>query len=214
MLRPLLLTIALLPHLLARAEVIDRVAVSVERQVIAESEVLRQVRITAFLNGEKPAFTPAVKRATADRLVEQALIRREIEATRYVPPPEDKAGGYDSFRKTRYPDVSAYNRALAEAGITDEEVRQAFEWQALLLEFINVRFRPGIQIDESEIREHYQQVLVPEAKSKGEAIPSLEDARDSVEEILLSQRIDNALDRWLGQTRTQTRIRYRREVFQ
>src|SRR4051795_2405586 len=59
-------------------EIIDRIAVSVDRTVITESEVIRQIRITALLNGEQPDLSAANRRETAERLVEQALMRREI----------------------------------------------------------------------------------------------------------------------------------------
>jgi hypothetical protein len=66
---------------LVSAEIIDRIAVTVEKQVITESEIWRQIRITAFLNGEEPDFSSAAKRTMADRLVEQVLIRRELETS-------------------------------------------------------------------------------------------------------------------------------------
>ena len=44
--------------------------------------------------------------------------------------------------------------------------------------------------------------------------PPFEDAEKDIEKILTAQRVDNALDRWLGQARTQSRIRYTQEVFQ
>src|SRR5262249_49424474 len=58
-----------------RAEIIDRVAVVVGNRVITESEILREVRLTAFLNGAPLDFSAASKRKTAERLVEQRLIR-------------------------------------------------------------------------------------------------------------------------------------------
>ena len=194
-----------------KAEIIDRVAVSVERKVITESELLRQIRITAFLNGERPDFSAATKRSVADRLVEQTLIRREIETTGYVVP-QNTSGSFEQFRRGRFKTDEEYSRALAEAGITDEELKEAFAWQNTLLEFINVRFRPGIQLRDTEVRDYYDQRFLPEAKTKGQPPPAFEEARDAVEETLLSERVDNALDRWLGQVRTQTRIRYREDV--
>ncbi len=196
------------------AEILDRVAVSLERQVITESEILQEIRVTAFLNGEQPNLTPESKRNTADKLVEQLLIRREIETSRYVGAASSGDVGYKQFRKARFPSDAAYARALEQGGVDDAGVRRALAWQATLLDFIEVRFRPGIQIPEAEIRDYYEGDLAFEAKAKGQPLPSFEDARQSIEAILLSRRVDNALDRWLGQVRTQIRIRYRDEVFE
>src|SRR5438477_7552515 len=62
----------------ASATIIDRVSVSVGNRVITASELDRQIRVTAFQNGVKPDFSPAARRATADRMVEQKLIQREL----------------------------------------------------------------------------------------------------------------------------------------
>ena len=204
-----LLVVALLITCVASPEIIDRIAVTVDRRVITESEILRQIRITAFLNGETPDFSAVNRRATADRLVEQVLIRRELETSLYVPP---APAGDEQHNEViqRFGGRSEYQKALERYEITDTDIRQALRWQATLLEFIELRFRPGIQIAQSEIREYYDQ----QAASNPGRLPAFEQAAADVERILMSQRVDNALDRWLGQARTQSRIRYTQEVFQ
>jgi peptidyl-prolyl cis-trans isomerase SurA len=194
----------------ATGEVIDRIAVTINNRVITESEILRQIRITAFMNAEKPDFSAESKRSTADRLVEQALIRREIETSRYITAPASSKALYDQLRQ-RYKGDNEYLHALKEYEIADEDIQQAFEWQETLLEFVSVRFRPGIQLTESDLKEYYDLEIAPKAAASGEKL-SFEDARERIESILTQQRVDNALDRWLGQVRTQSRIRYRREV--
>jgi hypothetical protein len=190
------------------AEVIDRIAATVDKNVITESEVMRQIRITAFLNDEQPVFSSANKRTTAERLVEQLLIRRELEGTGYSTPalPSDN---YQEFVKG-FPSPDHYHKALEKYGIRDADVRKALEWQVTLLEFVELRFRPGVQIPPSEIREYYE---VQSTLNPGK-LPPFEQAKADIEKILTSQRVDNALDRWLGQARTQSRIRYMQEVFQ
>ena len=199
LLAPLLFALAL------RAEVIDRVAVAVGNRVITESEILRQIRLTAFLNGAQPDFSPSNKRTTAERLIEQSLIRRELEASGYSSLGSASASMYKELRGN-YP---TYEQTLQKYGITDADVQEAVEWQATLLDFVELRFRPGVQIPESEIRDYYDQ----QAAANPGKLPPFEDAKDDIEKILTSQRVDNALDRWLGQVRTQTRIRYIQEVF-
>lgn len=195
------------------AELIDRIAVTIDKTVITESEIARQIRITAFLNGEKPEINAETKRATADKLVDQALIRREIETNQYTLPARTESQRFLQFR-TKFATESEYAAALAEYKLTDAEVRDAFAWQDTFLAFVGVRFSTGIQIPEAELREYYKEKILPMASTHPEARISFEEARPQIESILMSQRVDNALDRWLGQARTLLRIRYKPEVFQ
>jgi hypothetical protein len=197
---------------ICRADIIDRIAVSVDNTVITLSEVLRQIRITAMLNGEEPVFTAESKREAAERLVNQSLIRREINISRYVPDNTEQAEIlYKNFRG-RYKSEAEYNAALAKYHLIDADIRGAFAWQATFLDFVEVRFRPGITIPDEEIRTLYDERI--RGKTSPEATLSFEEARPKLEEELMQQRVDNALDRWLGQTMTQTRIVYRREALQ
>lgn len=199
----------LLVCLAMHGEMIDRIAVTVDNRVITESEIIRQIRIAAFLNGEQPDLSAANKRVTADRLVEQALIRRELDTSRYTAQGALATPEYQEL-KNRYGDDKSYKQVLVNSRITDKDVQEALQWQALFLDFVDMRFRPGVQLPESELQDYYNQQV---AENPGK-LPPFEEARESIEEILTSQRVDNALDRWLGQVRTQTRIKYTQEVFQ
>ena len=72
-------------------EIIDRIAVAVGKQVITSSQIDTEERVTAFLNGSgADADAVAVRKKAAGRLIDQTLIRREIELTRFpVPRPEE-----------------------------------------------------------------------------------------------------------------------------
>src|SRR5262249_6222723 len=99
-----------------RAEIIDRVAVVVGNGVITESEILREVRLTAFLNGAPVDFSAASKRKTAERLVEQRLIRNDMDSSLYpLPNPED----VDQMAKdlqSRFGSRARYEQELQRAG--------------------------------------------------------------------------------------------------
>lgn len=206
--RLILFALAILP---AGADVIDRIAVTVEKDVITMSEIVRQLHITALLNGEQPDASGASRRDAADRLVEQTLIRREMQASGYMP--EDGNSGtelYAVFRK-RFPNDVAYQQELAKYHLIDADVREAFEWQATFLAFVELRFRPAVTVPQDEMRDWYNEQK--RAKNPAVVNATFEEARPQIEQIMTQQRIDNALDRWLGQARTSTRIQYRQEAF-
>ena len=205
-LRPVTLSIVLAAGL--AAEIIDRIAVVVGGTVITASEIDRQIRLTAFLNGEKPDFSEDARRQAADRLVEQMLIRREMKVAGYAAAEASATNPIvERLRTARYKTETDYKKALAEYGLTDTEVREQLVWQTTLIRFVDVRFRPGIQIPAADIKDYYDRNIGSKPGS-----PTLEQSREQIEDILASERADNALDRWLGAVRTQTRIRFNNEV--
>ena len=146
------LLLLLLASLACRAEIIDRIAVTVGNGVITESEILREIRLTAFLNGEPLDFSPAVKRKTAERLVEQRLISNEIGASLYPLPGAAAAQEMLKQIKDRFPNPAVYQEEMLRVGITEDELKAHLARQLATLSFLDFRFRPGIQIDDDEIR--------------------------------------------------------------
>ena len=209
-----MLLLVLLASLTCRAEIIDRIAVVVGKAVITESEILREIRLTAFLNGEPLNFSPVAKRKTAERLVEQRLINNEIGASLYPLPGAAAAQEMLKQIEDRFPSPAFYQEELLRVGITEDELKAHLARQLATLSFLDFRFRPGIQIDDDEIRKYFAERLTPElkkAKPGGEF--SLNDYRSQVQEALVGERMDKASDAWLKQARERTRIEFRPEAF-
>jgi len=200
----------------APAEIIDRIAVSVGNRVIAESDLHREIRVAAFLDGVKPDFSPAGRRATAERMVEQVLIRRELEISRYpVPSAADVAPVLEAFQKEHYPNNGDYQRALADYGIADQDVKDLLLWQRTLLLFIEVRFQSGVQVTGQDIQEYFDKTVKPAAEAAHPGQPiALEDYRDRIEQTITGQLADREMDTWLKEARKRSEIVFHDEVFQ
>ena len=199
---------------LLRADLLDRIAVSVGNRVITARDLDREIRVTAFLNGARPDFSAAAKRATADRMIEQKLIRRELETSRYpVPAASEVVPELDKFKAKYFADDAAYRHALAAAGLTEADLQAALLWQRTLLLFIDVRFRPGVQVTDQEIQDYYDKTVAPAARAAGET-PTLAKYHDAIETRLTEDKVDQETDRWLQQVRRRTEIVFHPEVFQ
>jgi len=200
----------------ASGAIIDRIAVTVANRAITTSDIEREIRVTAFLNGQSPDLTAAGKRAAAERMVEQTLVRRELENSRYpTPQPAEIEPTLAAFRQRYYPADADYRRALAAARIGDQDVRDELLWQRTLLQFIDVRFRPAVQIAAEEIQKYFDTVLAPKLRAAGPGQTiSLDDYRDRIEDTLAGQREDREMDNWLREARLRTPIVYHDEAFQ
>lgn len=200
---------------LAPGEIIDRIAVSVGNRVITESEIKRHARLTAFLNREQPDLSPAGRRRTAERLVEQKLVARELEAVRYPSPPDSEAAAMMEELRKRYPDEAAWRTALAECGIAEEDLRAHLQWQLRFLRFIDMRFRAGVQVTEEDVRAYFDKTIRPlAAEANPGTAPSLEQYREQIEEKLAGERVDQDVERWLQAARRRTRVAYREGAFE
>src|SRR3984885_16240956 len=139
-----------LPFLLP-AEIIDRIVITVANQVITQSQVDEEIRVTAFLNRDKLDLSADAKKEAANRLIEQALIKREMDLSRYPLPQLSDTGESLRTLKAMYPSEAEFQNALQSYGITADELSRRLWWQLTLLRFIDYRFRPGIQIPASDV---------------------------------------------------------------
>jgi hypothetical protein len=213
--RALPLCLAILPvcAALLPAEIIDQIAVTFDQGVITSSQIAEEIRVTAFLNGEKPDLGPANRRRTADRLIEQALVLREMELTRYPKPGANEVQEALRQVKSRFPG-EAFQRELAARTLTAKQIEDALLRQITLLRFIDLRFRPEIQVQENDVLDYYDKVFVPAARGKGiTPIPAFEDVRAQCEEALTGQLVDKRVDAWLKDARERAHISYAEEAF-
>ena len=200
--------LALLLAVLAQAEPLDRIAVSVGSQVITESTLLLDLRVTAFINQTSLEFSPAAKRAEAERLVDLVLIKREAEDSHLV------LGGGEPPRllamlKARYGGEQDYQADLRRYGIRESDLVDHLQAGARLATFSDLRFRPAARISEEDLHASYDKLVA--ARPSG--APSFEASRTAIEELLRDQRAAEALDDWLRMQRKTVRIEYREPVF-
>ena len=189
-------------------EIIDRIVITAGNQVITQSQVDDEIRVTAFLNREKVDLSADARKQAAGRLIEQALIKREMDLSRYpLPELSDAAESMQSL-KAMYPSEAEFQDAVQADGVTPDDLTRHLWWQLTLLRFIDYRFRPGIQIPAADVQAYYRQ-QVSQWEQKGTTpIPTLEESRDQIEEILTQKRIDVALDQWIQDTRNQVTITF------
>lgn len=210
----------LLPLLLvgiAAAEIVDRLAVTVGDAIITTQQIDVHLRTAAMLNGESIDTSATARRRAAQKLVELRLIRSEIENNRYPSPSEAQVE--EAFQMTLRQRFGGSRERLAtvlrQYRLTEADLRLSLQSQLATLSFIDFRFRPGVQIAETDLRDYYE-FEFPEVYRRqhpGSPVPDYDAARAMVLETMTQERIDNLLDRWLNQTETQVRIRWVEAAF-
>ena len=174
---------------LCSAGVVDRVAIVIGKTVVTESEVLDELRLTEFINEQPLDLGPAARRAAAERLVDQELIRRELEMGGYAKPSASEADELlRKFRQSRFHSLAEYRAATRKYGIAEEQLKQHLLWQLTAIRFTDSRFG-SVEADGSE--------------SADRAAPGAP-----------ATSVDRQMDVWLKQARADTKIIFNEEAFQ
>jgi hypothetical protein len=176
------------------AAVLDRVAVVVGNHVITESEVLQEVRITEFLNGQPLELSVEQRKQAANRLVDQQLLRNEMEIGSYAMPPDAEVEAMlGKFRQERFHSMAETRAALVKYQITEEDLKEHLRWQLAVMRFTDQRFQPGIPSLPS-------QNTANRMKAGAEPPPA--------------NTVDQQMDAFLREARANTRIQFKPGAFQ
>lgn len=193
---------------LAQAVIVDRVAIIVANAIVKDSDIDEDLRVTAFLNNESPAANESARKKAASRLIDQALIRKEIQSGEYPSAPVAEAQSLLADLKKRYPGEAAYKKVLSSRGIDEEEVKDRLLWQLTVLRFIDARFRPAALVTDEEIEKYYNQNQ-RQLRATNPGKPATLDAlRAEIQDTLTGERVNELLDEWLNRRRQDTKIVY------
>jgi hypothetical protein len=192
-----LLSIALfllLPCL--QATIIDRIAAVVNSQPVKDSDIDRDIRLTDFMNQEALSFNEAKRKEAAQRLIEQRIIRREVQLGNYSRATPEQTGKFlDSLKQQRFGgNESRFRESLRKYGITEDELQSQLAWQLTVLNFIEERFRPAVLVPDTDI-ENYAR-----------AHPGI--ARAQIQEQLAAERVNQQYDSWMQSALKRAHVEY------
>jgi len=195
------LALALTAGRASSQEVVDRIVAKVESDIILMSDVRELARYQSFLDGKSQSDAEIL-----DRLIDQWIVRSEANVARFPQPSGEEVNRSIERLKRAFASPEEYEARKNQSGLTDEEIRQFMKSQLYLSNYLDSRFRPVIQIDEKAIEDFYKTRVIPRAESRGQTPPSLENARDFIQEALVQRAINEQADKWLKESRSRVRI--------
>lgn len=192
-----------------QATIIDRIAIVVNNQVIKDSDIRRDLRVVDFLNQEKLVVDPATRRTAANRLIDQVVIRREIQVGEYQTPSQSEADKlFAQIDKDRFANQAALLKALGQYGLTEDQLKQYLLWQLTVLRFIDQRFRPAVLVTDQEVEQYYNEHQ-SQFHQAGSAQPkSLDEARVEIQQSIAGERMNKLFYAWLEARRKSANIQY------
>ena len=187
--------------LLGAQETIDRIAARVENDIVLLSDIRALSRYQQFADGKSETEAQIL-----DRLIDQWMVRTEADVSRFPHPSDTDIERSLERLKTSFASAEEYETRKKRSGLSDPEIRAMGASQLYLSNYLDSRFRPGVQVDSKAIEEFYQTAVLPRAKARGQEPPSLEAARDSIQEALVQRGINEQADRWLKESRVRLHI--------
>ncbi len=189
------------PGLMARQETVDRIAARIENDIILLSDIRALSRYQQFVDGKSESDAQIL-----DRLIDQWVVRTEASVARFPRPSDAEIERSLERVRTSFPSTEEYEARKKQSGLTDAELREMVVSQLYLNNYLDSRFRAGVQIDPKTIEDFYEKSVVPLAKSRGQEPPTLETARDAIQEALVQRGINDQADRWLIESKARLHL--------
>jgi len=188
---------------------LDRVVATVNSDLILESEVDAEERFAAFQPFSEPR--PVTRDRVIERLIDRALILQQMALQPQAPISDEEVDAQLSTLRKAIPKCAVYHcetqegweKFVAAQGFTVDEVRERWRQRMEVLQYIEERFRSGIDITQAEIDDYYQKTMLPTYQKEKATPPAEASIADRISEILLQQQVDKLLDDWLTALRAQ-----------
>jgi hypothetical protein len=198
----LLATAFLLSWQSSRAQqVIDRMVARVENDVILLSDVRLLSRYQLLVNGKAESDAEIL-----DRLIDQWIVRGEATAAHTAKPSDPDIDAALERLQQSFANRPDYEARRKLADLSEAEVRGLTADQVYLLNYLDSRFRPSVQVDEQAIQNFYQNAVLARAKARGQNPPSLDSAHDYIQEALVQDGINAQADRWLKESHARIHV--------
>jgi hypothetical protein len=182
-------------------EIVDRIAARIENDIILLSDVRTLSHYQQFLDGKSETDSQIL-----ERLIDQWIVRTEANASRFPQPSDAEIErGVERVRKS-FNLAEEYEARKKQSGLSDAQVREMAAAQLYLSNYLDSRFRPGVQVDPKTIDDFYQKSVVTRAKARGEEPPPLDAARELIQEALVQRGINDQADQWLIESKARMHI--------
>jgi hypothetical protein len=182
-------------------ELVDRIVARVENEVILLSDVHELAEYQVFADGKAESEAQIL-----ERLIDQWIVRTEASAARFPQPSDEEVERSLARLKSSFSTPVAFAERKKQSGLTEEEIRRELKSQLYLSNYLDSRFRASIQIDDMAIEDFYKTGVVPRAESRGQTPPTLDAAREFIQEALIQRAINEQADKWLKESRARVRV--------
>jgi hypothetical protein len=190
------------------AEVIDRIIATVNNVPLLQSDFDDSIRVEAFLQQRTlDSFSTAERSEALTRLIDQELLRQQMQGEFVIPDSEIDAQitAIRAQCNTTGNDI-AWHSLLNSYDLDEPLLRDRLGAQLTAVRFVDLRLRPTVRVDLDAVEAYYRETLVPKLQQMGAKVDPLSAVTPKIEELLAQKRIDELLNAWLSNLRSQSVI--------
>ena len=176
-------------------EPFDRILAVVDDDPILASEV-EQVLAFGIVKPEDDEDERATQRRALDFLIEERLRFHEVDRFGFADVPIDLVDGEFSRLQKRIGGAAKFDRALERLGLDEQGARQVLARQVMVWVYVEERLGARIFVGLEDIRQYYDEELVPQLVDGGQEVPPIEEVREAIRTLLREQRKNDELERW------------------
>jgi hypothetical protein len=188
----------------AAAVTVDRIAATVDRQVLTVSEITQLVNIRFFPRTAQSEDDH--RRNVLDALIAQALRYRDVERFGAQDIPADAIEARLVEIQGRFASEAELAAALAQAELTPDEVRALIKRQLQVEAYIQERFAPLVFISNDDIEAYYRGAWTEQRRERGLAVPPLSAVREEVRIAVRGSRLEEEIGKWTTQLRARADV--------
>jgi hypothetical protein len=174
--------------------------------LITYSDLLWQLALQPDTPLDNPTSTML---NNALKLVEdQRLILQEAEKLPALAPKPDEIKAARDYYVKRFGSQAELQERMKRVGLTSEKFDEIVEQRVRTEKYLDFRFRNFIVITPKEIEDYYRDDYVPDLHRRfpDRIVPTLDDSRVPIEQILTEGKIETYIDNFLDSARDRAEI--------
>jgi hypothetical protein len=186
---------------------IDRLMAAVNGKVITAGDLDLSRSLNALVSyGKKPAA--GFQDDEINRLIDLELMRQELKNFTLTQEDEGKVEARVQSLRDAYAEKGGLPAFLRQLGLQESELVSYLRLEYSILKFVDFRFRPFVSVSGDEVKTYYEERLAPQLQKSKLELPALMQVTAKIEEILREEKINAALEQWIGEIRRNSRIEY------
>jgi peptidyl-prolyl cis-trans isomerase SurA len=186
----------------ARAEIVDRIAAVVDREVITLSGAEQAAEFRRLRGEEELSMGEVV-----ERLIEARLVEREVSRYPEESVSQDRIDEVIESIRRSFSSEPMFVESLNEQGMTQVELESLIRKQMTTERYLERRFRPLVYITDEDVSRYYEEELVPVLETAGESAPPLENVDGSIRRILQEKAFNERVDTWIDDLKSRAQVR-------